>query len=120
MATSSATIEYILDQLRGVPTAQAKKMFGEYCLYVEGKPVALVCDDTVFLKPSASCVALPPNTEQGLPFSRAKPHPILGADVLENHVLFAQILQQTAAGVPEPKPKTKTPKTPKIKLNLKP
>ncbi len=109
MATSDSTIEYLLDQLRTVPTAQAKKMFGEYCLYVDGKPVALVCNDTLYLKPSTAVLAVPPNCQMGEPFSRAKPHPILGADVLENHALLAQILTQTAAALPLPK--LKKPKT---------
>jgi TfoX/Sxy family transcriptional regulator of competence genes len=28
-----------------------KKMFGEYMVYVNDKPILLVCDDTIFVKP---------------------------------------------------------------------
>lgn len=47
MATQITTIEYLLDQLSGVPGIRARKMFGEYALYAgsEGKVVALVCTD---------------------------------------------------------------------------
>lgn len=110
MATSSTTIEYLLDQLRGVPTAQAKKMFGEYCLYVDSKPVALVCQDTLFLKPTAAASALLLHCEMAAPYPGAKPHCALGANILENPILLGQLLTQTAAALPVPKPKK-----PKIK-----
>ncbi len=50
MATKQSTIDYILDQLAAVPGVSARKMFGEYALYYMGKVVALVCDDTLFVK----------------------------------------------------------------------
>jgi DNA transformation protein len=50
MSTQASTIEYILDQLSSVPGVRARKMFGEYALYCGDKVVALVCDDTLFVK----------------------------------------------------------------------
>ncbi len=51
MATDPATIEFLVDQLgqRGASFG-TKRMFGEYCLYREGLPVAFVCDDVLFVK----------------------------------------------------------------------
>jgi TfoX/Sxy family transcriptional regulator of competence genes len=106
MATSDSTMKYLLDQLRTVPSVQAKKMFGEYCLYVDSKPVALVCNDTLYLKPSTALLSLSADCAISAPYSGAKPHLVLGADVLENHVLLAQLLVHTAAALPVPKPKT--------------
>ena len=59
MSTSQNTIDYLLDLLltSGAPVS-ARKMFGEYCLYCDGKPVALVCDDQLFLKPTTAGRAL--------------------------------------------------------------
>ncbi len=58
MATSQSTMDFLTDQLGGLSDIRYKKMFGEYALYYNGKVVALVCDDQLFIKP----------TDQGLLF----------------------------------------------------
>ena len=50
MATNESTVEYITDQLVDVPKISTRKMFGEYALYCGKKVVALICDDTLFVK----------------------------------------------------------------------
>ena len=52
MATEKATVDFILDQLTPLPV-RARAMFGEYGLYCDEKFVALICDDTLFVKPTA-------------------------------------------------------------------
>ena len=51
MATRKETIEHILDQLAPLPV-RARAMFGEYGLYCGEKFVAVICDDTLFVKPT--------------------------------------------------------------------
>jgi DNA transformation protein and related proteins len=52
MATQSRTLEFFLDQLNGVGMGlvTAKKMFGEYGLYIDGLMFGLACDDRLFFK----------------------------------------------------------------------
>lgn len=50
MATSQEYIEFVCEQLVGVENVRYKKMFGEYMVYVNDKPVLLVCDNTVYVK----------------------------------------------------------------------
>ena len=50
MPTSQSTIDFLLDQLSGLPRVRARKMFGEYALYCQEKVVALVCDNQLFVK----------------------------------------------------------------------
>lgn len=50
MSTQQSTVNYIEDQLSGLKEISSRKMFGEYALYCQGKVVALVCDDTLFVK----------------------------------------------------------------------
>ena len=38
MASKQGTADYILEQLAGAGTVTAKKMFGEYGVYCDGKP----------------------------------------------------------------------------------
>jgi TfoX/Sxy family transcriptional regulator of competence genes len=50
MATKQSTIDFILDQLSALGSASARKMFGNYALYCDGKVVGLVCQDVLFIK----------------------------------------------------------------------
>ena len=50
MATSVDFIEYVCEQIQGPWDIRYKKMFGEYMVYVNDKPIFLVCNDTVYVK----------------------------------------------------------------------
>lgn len=101
MATRAETIAPILDT---VPGASARKMFGEYALYLDGKVVALICDDRLFVKPLDVARALLPGAEEGPPYPGAKPHLVADAWLDEPDVL-AEALRAVAAALPAPKPR---------------
>jgi hypothetical protein len=74
MSTSQATIDFILDQVEGAGEVRARKMFGEYALYCDEKVVALVCDDTLYIKitePGREFVGS--HYAEGAPYPGAKP-----------------------------------------------
>ena len=75
MATSKEFIEYVLEKVRTDGKVDCKKMFGEYMVYVDEKPILLVCDDTVFVKilPETKEI-LGDDTEIGYPYDGAKEH----------------------------------------------
>ena len=50
MATSKEYIEFVCEQLEGIENVTYKKMFGEYMVYVNAKPIFIVCDNTVTVK----------------------------------------------------------------------
>ena len=54
MASQPGTVDFILEQASGAGAVSARKMFGEYTLYCDGKVVALVCDDMLFVKPTGA------------------------------------------------------------------
>jgi TfoX/Sxy family transcriptional regulator of competence genes len=51
MATDAEFVQYVVDQAAGAGAITYRKMFGEYALYADGKVVALVCDNKLFVKP---------------------------------------------------------------------
>jgi hypothetical protein len=53
MASSKETVDFIVDQLSRAGEIIAKRMFGEYGIYVDGKMAAVVADDQLFVKPTA-------------------------------------------------------------------
>lgn len=54
MASDRSFIDFLLDQMGNAGSISQKKMFGEYAIYCNGKVVALVCDNQLFLKPTES------------------------------------------------------------------
>ena len=53
MASSASTVEYIVGQMAGAGAVSARAMFGEYGVYCDGRIVALICQDQLFVKPTA-------------------------------------------------------------------
>jgi TfoX/Sxy family transcriptional regulator of competence genes len=50
MASDLDYVEYVVDQIKTGGTITYKKMFGEYLIYSDHKPVVLICDNTAFVK----------------------------------------------------------------------
>lgn len=108
MATKLSTIEYIEDQLADVPDVRSRKMFGEYALYAGGKVVALVCDDTLYVKitdPGKEHVG--PRYEEGIAYPGAKPSMLIDEDSIDDREWLAELIRITALALPEPKPQSK-------------
>lgn len=55
MATTVDFIEYVCSQIDETYHVRYLKMFGEYMVYINEKPLLLVCDNTVFVK-EAECL----------------------------------------------------------------
>ena len=54
MCSDAHLLDHVLDQLGGLSGITHRRMFGEYALYHHGKVVAFICDNRLFLKPSAA------------------------------------------------------------------
>lgn len=103
MATDRGYIEYVLEQIADVRDVSVKKMFGEYCIYVGGKPVAFACDNTVFVKilPQTTAI-LGEDNETGYPYDGAKLNYVLDID---NRDLSVEVLTMLYNILPAPKRK---------------
>jgi len=110
MATTQNTIDFLLDQLSGAGDVSAKKMFGEYCLYLAGKPVGLVCDDQLYLKPTQAGKSKLAEVVAGSPYPGAKPHLLITADQWEDTEWLCDLVRATARELPLPKTRTKKPR----------
>lgn len=80
MATSEDFINYICEQIKGVGEIRYRKMFGEYLIYVNDKPVITVCNNTAFVKKVDVISELMKDAEIGFPYKDAKEHYILDID----------------------------------------
>ena len=104
MATDPNYVEFVLERLQTSLPVTCKKMFGEYLIYVDGKPALLVCDNTVFVKKLPVLSAILANAPCGCPYEGAKEHNILD---VEDHDLTECVLTLAEAAVPVPKPRKK-------------
>ena len=104
MATSEDYIRYVCAQIDGAGAVRSRKMFGEYMVYVDEKPVFLVCDNTVFVKILPALESEMAGAATGFPYPGAKLHAILDIDDREKALRVAAILRDVT---PLPKPKRK-------------
>ena len=74
MATDKSYVESVCEQLPEGYSVRYRKMFGEYMIYVNEKPVLLLCDNTVFMKITPKTEDLMKNCERGFPYPGAKEH----------------------------------------------
>jgi len=107
MATSQTTADAILSLYTGGGEFVVKKLFGEYGAYLDGKIVALICDDTFFLKPTPGGRELLGTCEEGAPYPGAKPCFKLDLKALVASGRFDELLERTWRELPAPKPKAR-------------
>jgi TfoX/Sxy family transcriptional regulator of competence genes len=101
MATQKGTIEFILEKLRDRKRFSARAMFGEYALYADGKVVALVCDDQLYVKILPASAELESVCEKGSPYPRAKPHYVVDEEQLSTIESLPEILRAIAESLPK-------------------
>ena len=80
MATDPGLIEYLCDQLEGLGAVRSRKMFGEYMLYCNDKPVLIICDDRPMVKMLPILEPLLKDHPTAPPYEGAKPHYVLDPD----------------------------------------
>lgn len=118
MASSIDTVQHICDQAGLGSRLTFRKMFGEYALYLDGKVVALVCDDQLFLKPTPEGRAFLGTVPEAPPYPGAKPFPVL-SEILDEPERLREALEITARVLPEPKPRVKGKAKTRAKVKAK-
>jgi TfoX/Sxy family transcriptional regulator of competence genes len=104
MATKADFIEYVREQLAGAGAVSFRRMFGEYAVYLDERVVALVCDNQLFVKPTAGGRAFLGTVTEAPPYPGASRY-FLVDEALESPQEVAQLIRITARELPAPKPK---------------
>ena len=103
MASNADFVQYIDDQCGGAGEIVAKKMFGDYGIYCNGKIFGLICDDCFYLKPTEAGRKLLKVIDMRPPYEGAKDY-FYVADVDDRDYL-SELVRVTCRELPEPKPK---------------
>lgn len=98
MASNADFVQYIVDQCSGAGEVVAKKMFGDYGIYCDGKIFGLICDDRLFIKPTEAGRSLLRNVELRPPYEGAKAHFYI-ADV-DDHDYLSSLVRETCKALP--------------------
>lgn len=80
MSSDLNFVEYVCEQIKGTGSVRYRKMFGDYMVYVNDKPLVLVCDNTAYVKELPCIADKMANAEKGFPYTGAKEHYILDVD----------------------------------------
>lgn len=104
MACTTDFIDFVCSQLEGVGVVRARKMFGDWMVYVDEKPVILACDNICYVKMLPVICDMMQDAQTGYPYSGAKEHYILDVDHRNEAVAIVQALLPLT---PFPKKKTK-------------
>lgn len=113
MASDLDFIEFVVDQMQNAGVISCRPMFGGHTLYCEGKVVALVCDNQLFVKPTQAGRSFIGNVVEAPAYEGAKPS-FLIEEQLEDKEWVGQLIRLTQEALPAPKlkkkPKKKTEK----------
>jgi TfoX/Sxy family transcriptional regulator of competence genes len=100
MATRESTVAFIVEQLSSISGISTRKMFGEYGIWCDGKIVALICDNQLFVKPTAPGRALAADATETPPYPGAKPSMLIDAERWEDADWLANLIRMTADALP--------------------
>lgn len=104
MATSTEFLDYIAEQLQGLGAVRSRRMFGDALVYLNDKPVILVCDDVAYVKMHEAIRDLMQGAETAVPYDGAKEHYILDID---NADFSRKVIAELEKVTPLPKKRKK-------------
>jgi TfoX/Sxy family transcriptional regulator of competence genes len=99
-------VNFIVDQIKDAGVITYRKMFGEYVIYCDGKVVALVCDNKLFVKPTQGGRAYIGSVVEAPAYGGSKLS-FLIEDKVEDSEYLSELIRLTAKELLPPKAKGK-------------
>lgn len=111
MASDKEYVDFVVGQIENAGEITAKRMFGEYGIFSNGKIFALICENKLFIKPTEAGRTFIKEVVEAPPYPGAKPSFLIGDDI-EDREWISNLVRITLRELPEPKPKKKKNKNP--------
>ena len=111
MATHRGTADFILAQLGLADRFNVRPMFGEFALYADGKPVAFICDDQLFVKIMTESAVLEHRCERAPAYPGSKDYYLVPEDVITGDRKLPDLLLRMSTVLPAPKGRKKARRT---------
>jgi len=106
MASDQSFVDFVVDQINDVGIITYRKMFGEYGVYCDGKIVALVCDNRLYIKPTDAGRNFIGDVVEAPAYPGAKPS-LLIEEKIDDSLWLSQLIRISCAALPAPKQKKK-------------
>lgn len=106
MASDKSFVDFILDQIEDAGVITCRKMFGEYAVYSNGKVVALICDNQLFIKQTNGGRAFIGEVKEAPAYPGAKMNFLIG-DKIEDREWLSELIRVTERELPEVKKKVR-------------
>lgn len=100
--TDKSYLTDLMSKLAELGDVTFRSMMGEYLLYLNGRYVACICDNTLFVKSNACNAELVKNSPQRPPYEGAKPSYVIDT---ANQEFLRRIIYATYQGAPDKKKK---------------
>lgn len=107
MATRKETAAFVLEQLGHANRFSIKAMFGEFALYADGKPVAFICNDQLFVKILPESAALEDRCERAPAYPGSKDYYLVPEELITGERKLAAMLLRMGESLPLPKARKK-------------
>jgi DNA transformation protein len=107
MSSQATTVTYLVEQMAEAGQIGSRAMFGEYGVYCDGKIVALVCDDQLFVKPTEAGRHYLKQPVEKPPYPGAKPYFWIDGEQWDDADWLSELIKVTAAELPAKVKKTK-------------
>lgn len=107
MASKQSIVDELVLNLSGAGEVTAKKMFGDYGVFLEGRMIGFICDDRLLFKPTAEGRKLLRPVIEEAPYPGAKPCFLVPESEWSKRAWLAKLAVVTAAELPLPKKKGK-------------
>ena len=106
MASDQHFVDFVVEQLEQAGEVSSRAMFGGHTIYCQGKVVALVTDNRLFVKPTAAGRSFIGTVVEAPPYPGAR-LAFLIEDQLDDKAWMGQLISLTENELPLPKPKKK-------------
>ena len=100
MSSTQSTVDFIIAQMIGAGDISFKKMFGEYGIYCDGKMVASVCDNKLFVKQTVRGRAYIVDVVEAPPYPGAKPSFLISDKKLKDAKWLSELIKITFEELP--------------------
>lgn len=110
MSSDQKFVDFVAGQIKGAGEIVAKRMFGEYGIFSDGKIFGLICENKLFIKPTESGRKFIGKVVHLPPYPGAKPS-FLIEDKIEDSDWLSELVRISVKELPEPKPKNRKRKS---------
>ncbi|WP_201276716.1 TfoX/Sxy family protein [Marisediminicola senii] len=105
MTSDQRIVDFIVAQMTDAGNISTRKMFGEHAIWCDGKTVAVIANDQLYVKITPEGRQLAAGAEEAPAYPGAKPSLLVAPERWEDASWLATLIRTTANALPAPRPR---------------